>query len=655
MRALALLLSLLPTLAFGATSNVAVTPRDTAALISQTDTAENGAIQLALQFHLAPGWHIYWQNAGDAGFPPAIALTGALAGPFTYPAPQLLIQGPVAAYVLSGDIRLPFTATHVSGATIQADAQWLICSDICVPEHAHFTLPLTGAPGHPNSDQPVTPPNIVSRSPYPATIAPDGTLSLSLAAPSESAIHAADIATAHFFPLANGAIINRDPQLFMRTPTGIALKLPTTPNFTTKTPLQGVLELTDKAGTIQSLAITPRPINIVMPAHTGINAFLVAPTSLAATLALAFLGGLILNLMPCVFPILAMKALAIARLGGQAAPKIRAESFAYTAGILAAMLILATCLLALRAAGIQAGWGFQFQSPIFVAIIAWLIFAAGLSLAGVLKITGLSNVGARLAGRHSFFTGLLAVTVATPCTAPFMGAAVAAALTAKPVAALAIFLTLGLGLSLPFLLLGCIPGFARLLPRPGRWMLQLQRALALPMFATALWLAWVLKFQAGLQGLLLLAIGAAGLYAAATQPRLRPAALAALLVIPFFHHPATGAALTLPGAEPYSAPRLASLQSAHQPVLIDMTAAWCVTCLVNDRTTLSAPAVQSALAARHVALLVGDWTNRNPAITAFLAAHHRDGVPLYVYVSPTGTAQTLPQLLTPNIIERAIN
>jgi thiol:disulfide interchange protein DsbD len=636
MRALALLLSLLPVLAFGATSNVAVTPRDTAALISASNTPQNGTIQLALKFRLAPGWHIYWQNPGDAGFPPAITLAGAASGPFTYPAPELLIQGPVAAYVLSGDVLLPFTASHVTGATIEADAQWLICRDICVPEHAHFSLPLQG--GASPESRLFTAPKIVA-SPFPATLTPDGRLVL--AGPT-----AATIAAAHFFPAQNGELINRAPQTLSFPPTGLALKLPTTQNFDPKKPLPGIIELTDHSGATQPLMVTPVPGAVAMP---------LPATPLIAWLALAFLGGLILNLMPCVFPILAMKALAIIRLGGQASSKIRAESFGYTAGILVAFAAMAAILISLRSAGIAAGWGFQFQSPIFVACIAWLIFCAALSLAGVFEIAGLSNLGSRIAAKHSFFTGLLAVIVATPCTAPFMGGAVAAALAAPPLTALSIFLALGLGLAFPFLLLGLIPGFAKILPRPGSWMIQLQRALSIPMFATALWLAWVLKFQAGLSGLLLLAIGAAGLYAAAAKPRLRPAALAALLVIPFFHQPATGAALALPGAQPFSAPRLAALQSAHQPVLIDMTAAWCVTCLVNDRTTLSAPDVQSALAAHHVKILVGDWTNRNAAITAYLAAHHRAGVPLYVYVSPDGGEQTLPQILTPAIVKHAIN
>jgi thiol:disulfide interchange protein DsbD len=350
-----------------------------------------------------------------------------------------------------------------------------------------------------------------------------------------------------------------------------------------------------------------------------------------------------------------MKSLAIARLGGAHRQEIRRESLAYTAGILIAMLALAATLLTLRAAGIQAGWGFQFQSPIFVAIIAWIIFCAGLSLAGAFEITGIQNIAARLAGQNSFFTGLLAVAVATPCTAPFMGAALAAALAAPPLTALAIFLSLGLGLALPFLILAFTPGLAKLLPRPGSWMLHLQRALAIPMFATFIWLAWVEKYQTGITGIALLCAGAAALGLAATTPRRRPLALATLLILPFLHPTSQSATLTLPGAEPYSAARLAALTAAHQPVLIDMTAAWCVTCLVNDRTTLATGAVQATLKSHHVKLLIGDWTNRNPEITAFLTAHNQAGVPLYVYLAPNAPPKTLPQILTPTILNSAIN
>jgi thiol:disulfide interchange protein DsbD len=594
-------------------------------LVSASNAATAGHVTLGLRFQLAPGWHIYWSNPGDAGIAPQITLAPpAQASAFTYPPPSLLLQDSVAAYVLTGNILLPFTASH-AGSSVTANAFWLVCRDVCIPEHAHFTLNLQGGPSA-QAALFITPQIVAS--PFRARIAPDGTLSV-------TGPTAAEVAAARFFPAMPGAIINRAPQPLAFTPNGLILRLSPAPGFNAAARLTGVLELTDPSGATQALALTAAP----GPAA--------AAPPLILWLGLAFLGGLILNLMPCVFPILAMKALSLIRLGGKARTAIRGEALGYTAGVLAAMLVLAGLLLTARAAGTAAGWGFQFQSPIFVVLIAWLIFAAALNLAGGFEISGL---GARLASQHSFFTGLLAVVVATPCTAPFMGGAIAAALAAPPAAAGGIFLALGLGLAAPFLLIASFPALAALLPRPGRWMVHLQRLLSLPMFATFLWLAWLLDREAGRLGLGLLLIGSATLGLAVRHRALRPAALALLLLLPFLRTVRAAPQLTLPNAEPYAASRLAALRAAGTPALVDMTAAWCVTCLVNDRTTLANAAVQSALAAHHVQLLIGDWTGRDPAITAYLAANNRAGVPLYVYYPPHAAPVVLAQVLTPGYV-----
>lgn len=626
MRFLTLLVFLLPSLAFGATSNEFSSPRDTARLISQTNTPQNGQVQLALQFHLAPGWHIYWSNPGDAGVAPTISAPAPVTfSGFEYPVPSLLIDSGIAAYVLSGDVVLPFTAAHVTG-NITATANWLACSDICVPEHASFTLPLTGGA---SAEAGLFPQKQIVPSPFPATIAPDGTLTL-------TGPTSAQVAAAHFFPANPGILVNNAPQPLAFTATGMTLKLQLLPN---PQPVTGLIELTDQSGATQALSITPTP-----------GAAAVAPH--LPYLLLAFLGGLILNLMPCVFPILALKALAIARLGGGA--KIRHEAFGYTAGVLAAMLVLAGILLTFRAFGAHAGWGFQFQSPIFVALIAWLIFGITLNLAGVFEFSAPAIFG-RIPAQNSVSTGILAVIVATPCTAPFMGGAIAAALAAPILTALGIFLALGFGLALPFLLMALIPGFAKIIPRPGAWMLWLQRFLSLPMLATFAWLAWVLFHQTGTPGLLFLLLGVAILALALAVKRLRLLVFAPLLILPFLHVQATANVLTLPGAQPYTEARLTELRASKTPVFIDLTAAWCVTCLVNESTTLKNPGVQAAFTAGHVALLVGDWTNKDPAITALLAANHRDGVPLYLYYPPGAVAPVvLPQILDPAVVKAAI-
>ncbi|OYY04372.1 MAG: hypothetical protein B7Y73_04435 [Acidocella sp. 35-58-6] len=595
MRILVLLLGLLlPSLAShlanAATSNVVTSKRDSVALISQSNSP--GTVQLALQFHLNPGWHIYWSNPGDAGFAPTINLAPpASAGDISFPPPEFLLQGPVGAYVLSGNVLLPFTASNV-GATVSATANWLVCSDVCIPEHASFTLALDGSPAAEAALFTASP---IVNSPFATAVAPDGTLIVT--GPTQ-----AQVKSARFFPTKPDTIINAAPQALEFTSTGFTLHLQPGPGFT-PSGLTGLLELTDPTGTMQALNVTATPGT--------------APVTTAAIvwLGLAFLGGIILNLMPCVFPILAMKALAIARLGGQGHARIRHEAYGYTLGVLVAFTFIGGLLLGLRALGDQIGWGFQLQSPIFVGVLALLILAIALNLAGLFTISGLENVGSSLASKGSFFTGLLAVAVATPCTAPFMGGAIAAALAAPFYVAFGIFLALGLGLAAPFLLVALIPSLAAKLPRPGAWMRNLQRILSLPMFATFIWLAWVFATQ------------------------LNPAA----------------PALSLPNAQAFSAAALAQDRAAGEPVFIDLTAAWCVTCLVNEHSSLTNPDVQAAFNAAHIKTLVGDWTNRNPDITAFLQSNHRDGVPLYIYYPPNNAAPvTLPQILTPQIVLNAL-
>jgi len=617
-----ILLLLLPHLALAAASNAYTSARDTVRLVSQSNDAPGGELRLALEFSLQPGWHIYWQNPGDAGFAPQIFPAPPVSfGALAFPPPEFLLQGPVGAYVLSGHVVLPFTAQNVAGG-VKARAGWLVCADICVPEHADFTLALTGGPSAEAGL--FTPPAIVP-SPFAATLAPDGTLSI--AGPG-----AAQVRVARFFPLTPGGIVNAAPQPLSFTATGLALHLQL---VQPEANLPGVLELTDPSGQTQALSLTPKAAP--EPGH-------------APYWALALLGGLILNLMPCVFPILAMKACGFARLGGAAHGHIRREALGYGAGVMVSMLVLAGLLIVLRAAGGMAFWGFQFQSPVFVALAAWVIFAAALNLAGLFRFAPPGFIR-HVPAQNSFFTGLLAVLVATPCTAPFMAPAVAAALALPAGPALEIFACLGLGLAAPILLLAFLPQLAARLPRPGGWMIWLQRILALPMLGTFAWLAWVLLRQAGAQGLWLLLLGAGFLLLALWR---RPvAAFAVLLLLPFLHV-ASSAALTLPGAAPYSAARLEVLRAQNRPVFIDLTAAWCVTCLVNEHSTLLAPEVQATFAAHNVALLVGDWTDRDPAITALLAANGRAGVPLYLYYPPGAAAEILPQILAPGLVEKVI-
>ncbi len=647
-----------------ASESVAVTsPRLIATLVSDTDTVAPGTpLHLGLRLRIAPGWHTYWQNPGDAGAPPELTLTlpdGASAGPIDWPAPRRMPEGPLMTYGYTGEVLLPLTVTPGAGPLrIDAAATWLVCERICVPEEGRFTLDLPPGSPAPSAEASLFAAAAAQAprpSPFEARIAPDGTLSLS-----GSGLSPATVRDAWFFPAAGGAIEPAAPQKLDVTEGTVALALKPGPAFNEQPNLGGVVVLQDSGGQESALQVAATPGPAASPA-----------TPLWQTLLLGALGGLILNLMPCVFPVLAMKAMAIARMSGAERGAVRAHALSYTLGVLVAFGALGALLAGARAAGSAVGWGFQFQSPVFVAALAWVLFAVGLNLSGVF------GVGARLAGAGqglaaqgghsgSFFTGLLAVLVATPCTAPFMGAAIAAALAAPVAVTLAVFLAMGLGLAAPYVVLAVVPGVARILPRPGAWMDVLKGALAFPMYGAAVWLVWVISLQAGpsgvlatMAGLLLVALAAwsLGLAQAAGRRGRRlgggvalAAALGAVVILTSIAAtPVATAQAAAPseGIEPFSAARLTALRGEGRPVFVNMTAAWCVTCLVNERVALSPVAVRRAFADHHVAYLKGDWTRGDQEITSFLRSHARDGVPLYV-LYPAGPAAPaiLPQILT---------
>ncbi|WP_337244017.1 protein-disulfide reductase DsbD [Luteimonas sp. gir] len=400
-------------------------------------------------------------------------------------------------------------------------------------------------------------------------------------------------------------------------------------------------------------------------------------TSLLAALVLALLGGLVLNLMPCVLPILSLKVLGLAQSGGSRA-RARAHALWYTAGVLVAFAAVGLLVLALRAAGQALGWGFQLQQPWFVAALVYLMFAVGLSLSGVFTLGGrVGNLGQALAARTGpsgdFFTGVLACVVASPCIAPFMGGALAYAFAAPAALALAVFLMLGLGLALPFLLIGLVPALADRLPKPGAWMETFKQALAFPMYLTALWLLWVFGRQAGVNAMTLLLAGLV-LFALAlwwferrrwTGGGISRALALALLVVSLL--PAAYAVRDAQADTPraiaadtddevaYSAQRLQALREAGTPVFVNMTADWCVTCKANERRVLSQPPFRDALARAGATYMVGDWTNVDPQIGAFLEAHGAVGVPLYVvYPRGGGEGEVLPALLSEAVVTGAL-
>ncbi len=667
-------------------ANPVTTDHVTARLVAErTPIAPGETVDLALIFEIQPGWHTYWRNPGDSGDPPRLAWTlptGVTIGPPRWPRPEVIPVGPLANYGYSGRALLLFAlslpADWPVGAPLrlQAQADWLVCEEHCVPESGSFelTLPTSAATG---------PINPVEAEAFAAARAglPVGRLEgarmrlegarLDLAIPTTSLPFAP--AAVGFFAGAWGLIEHAAPQPW-RLDEGL-LRLDLTPGTLSEdTPAEGLLVLTDAGGQVHAYeiaAVRDPPTQAVSPGET---------IGLPLALAFALLGGLILNLMPCVFPILAMKALSLVKgltEPGPAAARQRVrQGLAYTAGVLLFFAALAGLLLALRAGGAAIGWGFQLQYPPFVALMASVFFVIGLSLAGAVNLgAGLMALGSgdsRRGHLGAFGTGALAALVAAPCTAPFMGAALGYAVTLSWPLALAIMLTLGLGLALPFLLLSLLPGLARRLPKPGPWMETLKEVLAFPMFAAAAWLVWVLSVQTGadgvalvLGGLLLLAFG---LWLRERTRLLSPgwrrwgaivslAALAGTLALGMATDRlvaptgGTGAARSgsLP-SEPYSPDRLTQARAEGRPVFVNMTAAWCITCLVNERVALSTAEVAQAFSAAGILYLKGDWTNRDPAITAYLAKHGRNGVPLYVFYPPGVEPKVLPQILTPDLV-----
>ncbi len=666
--AFALLFAAAP--ARAASSTVYASKEARVALVSAVRAAPaGGVVDLGLFFRIAAGWHIYWRNAGDAGLAPQFALhlpAGASAGPIEWPAPHRMPQAGLMTYGYTGRVLLPFTVRvpAAGGLAVRAKAQWLICKDICIPERASFALTLRPGSAAPSREAAlfIAAARALPRpAPWAVHLAPGGRLWLR---PGRA------LAGAYFFADQPGAVRAAGPQP-LATGSGLAvLTLPLAKGFRPGTAISGVLGLRFADGREAAYAVTASPA--ALPARAPAPA---GGLPFGRALVFAFLGGLILNLMPCVFPVLAMKALALARMSGAALREARISAAAYTAGVLVMFLGLAGGLLVLRAGGMAAGWGFQFTAPAFVVGMAWLLFAVGLGFSGLIVLGDrLAGAGQGLAARGgwagSFFTGLLAVLVATPCTAPFMAAAIGAALAASAASTVAVFAALGAGFALPYAALAMTPGFARLLPRPGRWMEVLRQALAFPMYGAAAWLLWVASAEAGPTGV---AAGAAGMVligfaawvlAAARAGGVRGrwfarglalAALAgAVALLPSLHLARRAAAGEVARGIPYAPARLAALRAAGQGVFVDITAAWCLTCQVNDRIALERALVRQAFARRHIVFMVGDWTRQEPRITAYLTAHGREGVPLYVYYPPHRRGRELPQILTPGIVLAAI-
>jgi thiol:disulfide interchange protein DsbD len=653
---------------------------------------------VGLRQTIRPKWHTYWKNPGDSGLPTEIAWKlpeGVTAGPIVWPRPNLYDIGGIVNYGFQDEAMLLVQVTPPAGLSgnlpLVAEANWLVCEDVCIPEEAKLELVLpvtaTGAPAAPATLAvfDAARQRVPLPSPWPARYgvsrAGDPTLVVEA-----KGLKPDTLRDVYFFPAAWGPVASMARQSATIGADGIRIPLK---RGDAKSPLPadlaGTLVLTERTsgGDVrQAFDITARLDPAFVPT-AALQATGAEDLSLVEALLFAVLGGLILNLMPCVFPVLAMKAAAFARLAGHERAAMRRDGLAYTLGVLVSFAAMAALLVVIRASVGDVSWGFQFQSPVFSLLIAYLFFVIGLNLAGLFEVgSRFAGVGQGLAARGgatgAFFTGVLAVIVATPCTAPFMAAALGFALAQPAPQTVAVLLALGFGLALPFLVLSFTPALQRLMPRPGPWMDRLRQFLAFPMFASATWMVWVLTQQTGadgvvyaLGGMILIAFAiwllrpgsaAATAISLATWLRRGVAAIAVLLafaaVLRLEDAPATAASVSggpagvnFDGWERFSRARMAEAVAQGKPVFVDFTAAWCITCLVNEKVALDTPASRRAFEQAGVVKLKGDWTNRDPEITAVLKELGRAGVPLYLFWSP-GAAQPkiLPQVLTEPLI-----
>jgi thiol:disulfide interchange protein len=658
-------------------------------------------LHLGLLIRHAPEWHTYWKNPGDSGLPTTLEWklpTGVTTGAIEWPTPKRLPVGPLVNYGYEGTVLLPVAAAVAPAfrgerLDIGLKAEWLVCKEVCIPQSGEFQLSVPAAASTVAHAAAFA--RAKAQTPLPvdtrAQVAADpSVLSLTLDG-LPAALHGKVL---HVFAADAGVIDHaaraeqrweRD-RLVLRVPLSAQRSdAPATLQFVLSPPADAqAVEVRVPVSHWPPIGATAAPGESAQPNEAAQPQ---ARPSLWLALGLAFIGGVLLNLMPCVFPVLSLKVIGFARHAGEQRLRV-AGGMAYTAGVVLSFVALAGVLLALRAAGDGLGWGFQLQSPLFVAALALLFTLIGFNLLGLFELGGMlpSRIAA-LRSTHPVIdhalTGVLAVAVASPCTAPFMGAALGAALTLPNAQALAVFAALGLGMAAPYLAASLWPGLARALPRPGAWMAHFKTAMAFPMFATVVWLVWVLGQQVGIDGaaallaLLVTLAFALWLWRAFGAQRWRGGvarSVALLLVLavaswswPLLQadaatHTADAAATPEPSTvasanvwQPWSAEGFARVRAEGKPVFVDFTAAWCVTCQLNKRVTLSDSALAAAFRERQVVLMRADWTRRDPAVTDALRALGRSGVPVYALYGPgAGQAQLLSEILTVSEIRDAM-
>lgn len=712
---------------------VVKTPRVQAELLAYVPQGvhEGAEVWLGLKIVHQPGWHTYWKNPGDTGLPTTLVWdlpVGVVAGEIEWPAPKLLpVSDTLVNYGFEDVLLLPVPVTishEFQGAelTVKLRADWLVCRIECIPEGGDFVLTIPAQQSMmldaglfqaawaaaPQILEDVDVQVLVSA--QPVQDAP-GSIEWRVEGLPKAMLGQALI----LMPESEGIVNNLGPlKSRWEGDVWVASYALNAQRSGSPERMQAVLQLaqfdSQALGAIgldapvrgewpikQAVSIPPalqagidadRAAAQTQAAQnrggSSLEGSAVAPLSFLGALLLALVGGLLLNLMPCVFPVLSIKAVTFAQSGGYTRNMHFATGMSYGLGVVLTMLALAGLMLILRATGAGLGWGFQLQSPVFVALLAGLFTLISLNLLGVFEVAailpaGIGNLKSKTVTVDAFFSGIVSVLIATPCTAPFMGAALGVALVMPAWQSLLIFLALGIGLAFPLVLVACIPSLVRWLPRPGAWMVTFKTVMAFPMLATVLWLVWVIGIQTsidGAVGLLAILLTLTLLVWVLGRRQQAPAkkqqgqvghwiavVISALILVvamvwfmPALRQSGQGISANMQaGWQPWSPERVVQLDTQGKSVFIDFTAAWCVTCQLNKRTTLSQPEVLQAFADQDVVLLQADWTRYDPAITAELQRLGRSGVPVYVFQKPGQEPRLLPEVLTPGIVMDALN
>lgn len=653
-------------------------------IADKTSVKDGDTVTIGIKQDIYSQWHTYWQNAGDSGTPLEIdwkAPDGFNFSALNHPVPKIINYGPLTNYghedetTLLQTLTLP--ATLPDGAVkLEADINLLVCHDICIPENHKATLILNGdqKPNKEAIDQ--------ARMKLPTSLAFEGHLKekngqLIVTVLTEDTSAFINTETINLLPIEWGILDNTATTKAEITEIGLQL--------THKRGDRALSEISDFPFVIAYTDPVGDRQGIELSLSTNLNGASSNSLNFIQALLLAIAGGLVLNLMPCVFPVLSMKALSLINLNDKEEAKAKAYGLSYTAGILVSFGLIAGTLIALKAGGAQIGWGFQLQSPAVIIVLSYLIFVIGLNLTSFFEFSGrFGHWGQKLTTKSghggAFWTGVLATLVATPCTAPFMGAAIGFALTTNSILALLVFLGLGFGLALPYLLLCYVPALRHKLPRPGAWMETFRQFLSFPMFITAAWLLWVLTQQAANITVFLTLLGMIaitfGLWLMKRNPakpitKLLHKILLIIAIVGFMAPIVTAQPNTKSGNiiatekqnwDDYSSEKLSALLEGDNPVFVNMTAAWCITCKVNEKTSLSTKKTRQLFLNKNVQYLKGDWTNKDAEITQYLEGFGRNGVPLYVYYPAPKTEGgkrsapvLLPQILTPGIIFETIS